>query len=47
MKIVQQGLYIHGKGRKQGYFLKILALLLTRMALEMNNELLSMHNFVT
>ena len=23
MKIVQQGLYIHGKGRKQRYFLKI------------------------
>ena len=22
MKIVQQGLYIHGKGRKQGSFLK-------------------------
>ena len=29
MKIVQQGLDIHGKGGKQGYFLKILALLLT------------------
>ena len=25
MKIVQQGLYIHGKNRNQGYFLKILA----------------------
>ena len=25
MKIVQQGLYIHGKGRKQGYFSKTLA----------------------
>ena len=23
MKIVQQGLYIHGKGGKQGYFLKV------------------------
>ena len=23
MKIVQQGFYIHGKGRKEGYFLKI------------------------
>ena len=26
MKIVEQGLYIHGKGRKQGYFLKHFAL---------------------
>ena len=25
MEIVEQGLYIHGKGRKQGYFLKNLA----------------------
>ena len=43
MKIVQQGLYIHGEGRKQGYFLKILAYVLTikRMALRMNNEVLS------
>ena len=43
MKIVKQGLYIHGKGRKQGYFLKILAYLLTikGMALRMNNKVLS------
>ena len=43
MKIVQQGLYIHGKGRKQGYVSKILAYLLTikGMALRMNKEVLS------
>ena len=43
MKIVQQGLYIHGKGRKEGYFLKILTqlLMIKGMALGMNNELFS------
>ena len=46
MKIVEQGLYIHGKGRKQGYFFKILASScwrsrsFKRMALRMNNEVL-------
>ena len=43
MKIVQQGLDIHRKGGKQGYFLKSLAQLLTNkgMALLLNNEVLS------
>ena len=43
MKIVQQGFDIHGKGGKQGYFLKSLAQLLTNkgMALLMNNVVLS------
>ena len=43
MKIVEQGLYIQGKGGKQGYFLKRLAQLLTNkgMALLKNIEVLS------
>ena len=43
MKIVQQGLDIHGKGAKQGYFLKSLAQLLANkgMALLMIKEVLS------
>ena len=43
MKIVQQGLYIHGKGRKQGYFSKISGwlLMMKGMPLRMNNEILS------
>ena len=42
MKIVEQGLYIHGKGRKQGYFLKVLAwlLMIKGKALRMSNEVL-------
>ena len=43
MKIVQQGLDIHGKRGKQSYLLKSLAQLLTNkeMALLMNNEVSS------
>ena len=43
MKIVQQGLYIHGKVRNRGYFLKSLAQMLTNkgMALLLHNEVLS------
>ena len=43
MKIVQQGLDIHGKRGKQSYLLKRLAQLLTNkgMALLMNNEVSS------
>ena len=36
MKIVEQGLYIHGKGREQGYFLKILASSCWRLKLQEN-----------